>query len=375
MKKTMKLTAVAAAALCLCVSAAGCGKKSVNVTENLEIKFNGYDGYATASLVNATDWISEVSSTYGAELEMLELAELEANLYDAVDFEITPAEDISNGDEITVTVTVDNTKFEEEKFKLEGGTLTFTAEGLEEVETFDPFTGLSLVYEGFAPNGTAYISGGSDTNLTFILDKNTGLSNGDTVTVTAETYTGASMDEYCAQYGRMPSTTEKTFTVEGLASYASEIAEIPEDMMQKMDSQAQDVFHAYVAREWDEPEGLQSITLLGHYFLKPKDINTELSPFNKLYLVYEVKATNSNIGEFTYFYYTRYDNIILLDDGTCSVDLSNYSTPGNSCVVGTYPGFIFDNTLYADGYNDLDSLFSNCVTTQIDKYAYESTVK
>lgn len=374
MKKTLRSLA-AVSALCLCVSASACGKKSVNVTENLEMKFNGYDGYATASLLNSTDWISNVVTTYGEGMDMTQLAMLEANLYDAVDFDIVPAEDISNGDEITVTVTVDNTKFEDQKFQLEGGTVTFTAEGLEEVETFDPFTGLNLTYEGFAPNGTAYISSSPDVNLSFSMDKNTGLSNGDTITVTAETYTGVSMEEFCAQYGKMPSVTEKTFTVEGLPAYASEIAEIPEEMMQKMDTQAQDVFKASVAREWDEPEGLQSITLLGHYFLKPKDINTELSPFNKIYLVYEVKATNSNIGEFTYFYYTRFDNIILLDDGTCSVDLSNYTTPGNSCVVGTYPGFIFENTLYADGYNDLDSLFSNCVTTQIDKYAYESTVK
>lgn len=375
MKKVWRSLA-AVSALCLCVSAAACGKKSVDVTENLNITFNGYDGYATASLINATDWISEVSGTYGTELGMLELAQLESDLYDAVDFEIVPAEDISNGDEITVTVTVDNTKFEDQKFQLEGGTLTFTAEGLEEVETFDPFTNVTVTYEGYAPNGTAYVSSPSDLNLSFSLDKNTGLSNGDTITVTAETYTGASMEEYCAQYGKMPLSTEKTYTVEGLAAYASEIAEIPEDMMQKMDAQAQDVFKAYVAQSWDEPEGLQSITLLGHYFLKPKDINTQLSPFNRLYLVYNVKASNSNIGEFTYYYYTSFENIMLLADGTCSVDLSNYDTPSNNCTVGTYPGFFgFTNSLYAKGYNDLDSMFSNCVTAQIDRYAYESTVK
>ena len=34
----------------------GCGKKKIDVTENLQVSFEGYDGYGTARLENEYFW-------------------------------------------------------------------------------------------------------------------------------------------------------------------------------------------------------------------------------------------------------------------------------------------------------------------------------
>ena len=67
---------------------------------------------------------------------------------------------------------------------------------------------------------------------------------------------------------------------------------------------------------------------------------------------------------------------MVLEDGTCSVDLMNYDKPhgqgffnsasGEAFIVGKY---------WFVGYEELDSMFNNCVTQYIADYTYETTVK
>lgn len=86
-------------------------------------------------------------------------------------------------------------------------------------------------------------------------DKSTGLSNGDKITVTASSK--YNMNQYAQLFGKVFSSAEKEFTVEGLASYASSIDEIPEDAKNKMLSQASDSIKADCA-SWKEGNSLKS---------------------------------------------------------------------------------------------------------------------
>ena len=71
----------------------------------------------------------------------------------------------------------------------------------------------------------------------------------------------------------------------------------------------------------------------------------------------------------------KYEDLILLEDGTCSVDSNRYEMTYNT-IESDYgrENFIFNYYKYR-GYKDLDSLFNDCVTKQLDKYEYESNVK
>lgn len=92
-----------------------------------------------------------------------------------------------------------------------------------------------------------------------------------------------------------------------------------------------------------------------------------------IYGVYKLGIASSE-NEFSYYMYCRYKNILLLKDGTCSVDLTDYQIPEASMgffgdVIGE--GFIKGSYCYP-GYEMIDSLFSNCVTKNIEQYEYES---
>lgn len=377
--------------LCLCAALAGCGKKQIDIMTDLDMSFDGYNGYGSSALSKG-NWISQIEAEFGSEMGLLELAAMEEALYDAVNYTVTPSENLTNGDKVTVVVDVDNTKLENYQFKLSGGETTFTVEGLGEIEAFDPFEGVAVNFSGMFPNGSASVNttdSRNDISLNYILDKSSGLSNGDEVTVSISSPGGSDIEEYCRSYGKMPTATEKTFTVSDLAGYAMKLEEIPEDTKQKMQSQAEDGIRSS-ASSWESGNTLKNIELLGYYFLTPKE-GFSVSLNNELYYVFkitaditgyeteeEAKADGAQMmtREDTYYTYYRYKDIVILPDGTCSVDLSAGTQPSNTVnsKYGTYSWFSMSYYRFY-GYGDLDSMFNDCVTSKISNYTYENTVK
>lgn len=60
---------------------------------------------------------------------------------------------------------------------------------------------------------------------------------------------------------------------------------------------------------------------------------------------------------------------MILADGTCSVDLTNYDMPLGSGFFGRVSGEAFrKRSYYYEGYEEIDSLFNNCVSANIEKY-------
>ena len=354
-------------------SLTSCGKENVDVSAKADILFNGYNGYGQAT-VSEGSWIRDIETQFCTDMSLIELGLLEDTLDDAVEYTLSPSENLSNGDEVVLTIEVDNTALEKYDFKLSGGTKTYTVSGLDEIESFDPFEGVAVNFGGMSPNGTANINTSdvkSDISLNYTLDKSSGLKNGDEVTVSISSYGGSDIEEYCLSNGKIPTATEKTFTVSGLASYAQAISDIPDDMLAKMDSQSQDALNAHIASSFGETEKLQNVDFLGYYFLKTKEGFESVTPINYLYLVYAVKVKierDDETYDVTYYHFSRYDSIVILEDGTCSVDLSSANTSSNIYK----PGF---KSYYYYGYGDLDSMFNDCVTSKIDKYTYENTVK
>lgn len=387
MKRNFKTILVGITAVCMCAGLTGCGKETVDVTADADISVSGYDGHGTAT-ISKGDWLMDTEKTYGQGMSLMELASLEEALGDAVEYNISPSENLSNGDEVVLTIDVDNSALENYDFKLAGGEKKITVSGLDEVETFDPFENVTVNFSGMSPNGEASInkSGSSaGIDLSYTLDKSSGLKNGDEVTVSVSAYDDTDIEEYCESKGKAISATEKTFTVEGLASYAQTIADIPDDMKSKMLAQAEDAIKAKCI--WDE-EGttgvLKSLEYLGDYYLTGKE-GFDVSPYNKIYCVYkgtvefnalkrhgDGKTKETGTASFYTYYY--YDNIVIMPDNTCSLDLSDgelasyrYETDyGYECFGPTF------YTLH--GKENIDSVFSDCVTPQIANYNYESTV-
>lgn len=354
--------------------ATGCGKTEIDVMENVEVKFNGVDGYGTAWIANEYDWEdAAVGAIGGDDSEDISLLGDMMKIESAVSFELYPKEGLSNGDEVTVKATADNEKVKDYKIKFKAGEKKFTVEGLKEVEQIDLFDRVEVQFQGIAPYITAsvkYDNPDSSIYVRYSIDKNEGLSVGDTVTVTAEFDSDSLL-----QNGYAAGDDRKEYVVPESDRYVKQIAEIPEDTIEKMNRQFEDTLQASIANKWDETETLKSIDYIGGYLLTAKE-GMNVSEKNIFYGVYRLEAANPE-GEFSYYMYYRYRNIIILKDGTCSVDLTDYQIPSYTSLFWgeiSGEGFRKGERYTYPGYEELDSLFNNCVTKNIEKYEYESSV-
>lgn len=385
MKKNFIGTYIVKAALllplALCLS--GCGAKTVNLNDYLTIECKGMDTAGKASFsVDVERLVEENAEALGVEdASFGSMLTLYDDFYSKLDGKLDKSTELSNGDKITFKWDdIDTGKFKEKySLKLNFSDVPFEVSGLEQAEEFNPFDFITVTYEGFAPYGKLSINKNGENpvyGISYRADKADGLSNGDTVVIRAEA--GSDITEYCFDKGYAPSETERTYTVSGLASYVSKLSLIPADAMTKMDTHAQDVFKANVAKNWnDSGESLKDIKLIGNYFLTPKDASISPNTYNYVYFIYKITAENLETDEaFDYYYYSYYTDIILLDDGTCSFDLNDITVPEGSSFFGSVSGEAFSTgKYYYKGYKDLDSLFNKHVTAKIDKYQYESTVE
>lgn len=365
------------AALTVGLFLTGCGTTTINANDYLTISTEGFDTKGTASYALDTekllnDNLKAFGLEEGDDMEYLEaLGRLEFDLNGKLD----KTDSLSNGDEVTFTWKVRRLDELEEKYKVrvEYSDKSVTVEGLDEPEEFDPFDYITVSFSGIAPDGKAVIEcdGSIPVKLDFRAESGDHLSNGDTVKVTANAYYGNDLISYCFENGYVPSCEEKEYTVDGLAAYIRILDEIPEDAYKKMDYHAQDLLKATTS-SWKYPENFSGAELLGNYLLTPKDSFDYVTNKNYLYYVYKVNCADG----FSYYYYTYYTNVMLLEDGSCSFDLSSAQYASGSVIFGITSGEIFShNDLYYVGYADIDTLFNKHVTSRIGEYKYESTVK
>lgn len=161
----------------------------------------------------------------------LDLEEIE-DLLDAVTFTLDKKENLKNDDTVTLTIEVDEDVADFKK-NLTGGSLAYKVSGLNEAEIIDLFNNVNVVFEGKSGKANAYVNTNNyDYAIKFVLDKETDISNGDTVTVTA-TVDEELYEDYLKQALEdnkyLPKTSTKTFTAEGLNSYISDKAQFTDD--------------------------------------------------------------------------------------------------------------------------------------------------
>lgn len=261
-------------------------------------------------------------------------------------------------------------------------------ESLTKSEKINPFENLKVSFWGTSPKSNISIIDGSS-SVDYTPNIKSGMRNGDKITIKATLKSGYEESFSLTE-------TEKEYSVDGLPAYATSIDEIPEDTKNKMLKQANDSFVASCA-SWREGNSLKQLDFIGYYFLTLKDgfsqdsndtysFYGEQDTYNKLYCVYKVTSSvtglkrhgdgqTQEVGEETYYSYFNYSDIVLLSDGNCSVDLSSGSMTLNT-IPSDYGYYDLIPTFYTyNGYKDLDTMFNECVTQNINNYNYETTVK
>lgn len=321
-------------------------KPSIDLNKYTTVSIDGYNAVGQAGV---TFDYAKFEKDYGKNLEKIvrkkhiecfKDSATEQFLTDCVDGALDKETELSNGDVVTYKWNCnDEVARSVYGYKLKYEDIEVKAEKLEEAKTFDPFEGIQVTFDGVAPNGYAYVEGNPSASAAqqfgYELDKSEGLSNGDTVTVTACMYDEDDPTDYCLRaYGMVPESLTKTYTVNGINSYIKEISEISDESLKEMQSQAEEVYQDDVVQNWGESEKLKSLTYMGNYLLVNKKNDDYWGSNNILYLVYQVQVedTYSNKGKTytelnTIYWYICFYDLLVDSDGVTTVDVTNYGTP------------------------------------------------
>ena len=230
-------------------------------------------------------------------------------------------------------------------------------------EELDPFEKLKVTFSGTAPSiSSVNVSGGNTAVVKYTPSVTRKVMNGDIVTVKAE-LNSYYKDKYVL------TQTEKDYTVEGLPYYAQKIADIPQETYDKMNQYIIDQYTAYMAGNATDGK-IEGFELLGNWMLVEKPEVTVSSNHTRLYFVYKMTVdfgTKQNVGVVEYYMIAYFHDIIILPDGTASLEYSINKGLGEYFAANGY---------VVEAYNsDLDTAFSKNITANIGDYNYESTVE
>lgn len=375
----------------------GCGKSTVDLNDYVTVEFYGYDGAGQSKYsFDAERMVEENSKAFGFKSKNVDSYDdktkrvynnIVRDVKRDVALDINPGKNLSNGDKVTITwKKTPESLSERYKIEFTCSDIQEKVSNLEQLEKYDPFDGLEITFDGMGPDGTASLKiPKRDLNIKYEADKCENLNNGDVITVTASSYDYDDVNEYALSKGYTLTTTEKQFTVEGLSSYIGSMDAIPPDMLEKIKSQAEDSIVSSIVSSNSNRESLESVSCLGSYFLVRKE-GFKTPAHNAIYMVFEVKQkvqgylkteTKEDMKEYdiTFYTYVGYPDLILLNDGTWSVDLNRaeYCKDKVACNCG-YDSWGWTPYLYY-GYANLDLVFDKCVTIYMEGYNYESSVK
>ena len=318
--------------------------KTFDPFETLEITYSGHNGSGRVENAEFTGTDPVYDSLY-----------LDSDWWDY--------ENLSNGDEISFSIDIDGL---EDYLVLEYGMIpsvtskTVVVEGLQDIETFDPFEGLELIFEGM--NGSGYISSlnvencdPACENIYYDYPWDSDLSNGDEVLITIDEddYTS---EWFAEEYGKVPNVFEKTFTVSGLEEKPvfndNELSLIPEERLNAFDEALINVYRDDIMSQYEE-NGFTMVDMLplGNRLLI-KDPESDSAAYdNILYSFYQLEVEVDGQEDHSYVYIPLY--ITDIDYETFEFDVNNVYFATDEKVHLENTGYYLDLA----GFDSYDRLF------------------
>lgn len=391
-------------------------RPTVNMNDYITIEASGYNGYGKASYEFDSDrFIEENKKKFKISKSIREAAkenlftELGLSLYGidvddkedgmqlffattGLDGNLSKTNGLANGDKVIYSWSssfLSDDEIEdiakEMHVKVKYSDIEYTVENLQEVPTFDSFDGVEVSFIGMAPNGQVLIANYPDNGLYYYIDgKTEGLNNGDEIIVKIEYPYG--VEEYVNNYQKKPENETKSYIVEGLGKYLTSASQIPDEYLEEMKAQANDVILG-TTYGWEEGYKLD-INYVGNYFLMAKE-NTQ-STQNGIVLVYKMhyentfkdyKTGNQNVYH-DYYFFVMWENIYEDGQGKFSYSPNEYKKTTN---MHTWEMDIYTNvySYMADskyklsfvGYESLESLYNAIILKNIESYNYEDNIE
>ena len=368
----------------------------LNMDDYCSISVSGVNGHGTAQVIIDTNALYTDMDQKLREIgvqSFLEDTELEGSWLDnefiqglaeyglfegAVKCSLDKSTDLSNGDEITLSYEIDNEFLKEYRLKFTGKGMKKEVEGLQEIETFDAFKNLELTYDGKAPDGEVYLSGGEEW-LNYTASPSDHLSNGDKIVVTVSYSNVYPEEDYINKFKRVPESYTKEYVVEGLSGYVTKISEINDSTYASIDRTVQSIIQKNIDDNTTiaNKDAIKEVAKEGVYLLTTSDFNNYSWFYNKLVVVYKVSYKTATADK-SYYYYVIFHNLDLTADGTISLDLNNYDAP----LAYTYTwldeayadgDFVeLEPNVYATGFDSIDKIYDICVLPDLSSYQMET---
>lgn len=370
--------------------------KKVDLNDYITVSFEGYDTCGTAKVEFDTEAFKEkyqnkvkadddmpvwTASLYGdTPIERLATTCSLSNHLDKQN-------NLANGNTITLKWSID-TEDIKNKYGLtvNAEEKSYTVEGLQAIETFDPFEGVEVNFSGVSPYGQVEVAYPEGNGLDYSIDNNGNLRNGEKVTVTVS-YGWSNEENYIEQYGKKPNVMSKKYTVEGLDEYILDYAEIPDELKSKMKKEAEDIIVADAAKNYDVANKLGDIAYVGYAFCAPKDDAENFNVNNCAVMIYKGTVTNAEnaFSPVEVYFPVVFNNLLKNKNETnyesCDgirgrTELANgqYSVSGYTSPTRAYIDLMSDYGQYdivcGDGYEvycdyelltDLNSIDSTCL--------------
>ena len=382
---------------------------TIDVSKYMTLSADGYNPVGKLNIDFDTDKLEQdygkqITTRFKKQMKNLKddtfgLSSLTASLYDGCEADLfaetcatgsaDKTKNLSNGDVVTYTWD-DNSDEAEEAFgvKVKYTDITYTVSGLASVNTFDAFDGVDVEFSGISPDGRATVNSlptaAEAQGLYYTLDENSGLSNGDTVTLTVH----SNRDDFsdCIdKYGAMPQATEKTFTVEGLNEYVTSADTLSDSVLVSLQNQAEDVFKSYAAQRFSNGQTFKGMTYLGNYILTPKNKDS-WGDMDRIVLSYQVTVHHDFTSELnttydaddSFFWYITFNNVSKDADGNIASGLNDYDTPTTFVKIDSgvqkYSFSSSTETWEYYGYASLDSLYNAAVNQYVEIYNHQDNV-
>ncbi len=325
------------------------------------LHLSGYNSYAYVDNVrNIIDWDSLIADV-NEKLEKKNNSRRYITFWDCFDsssfeFEVDPSENLSNGDIVTVDVTVQMSTYYEDyyedvEFKMcdEKYSFEFEVQGLETVDAFNPFDYVSFVASGANGYGSVrpvvdpelnkeisvsgysvqynrensyYLYHGEDyvTTVTFSCDEdyssNGSYKNGDSVKMICY----CSDEDTLWDYGIQVAQTEKTYKVENLGDYITGSTKLSAEEVQKFVNHA----NGEISNRYSNNDSYKDFTHNSTYIATYTDPDSGYFK-NELCLVYSYSQRKVFSEEYeTMYCYFTYRDLICNSSGAVQLEPAEY---------------------------------------------------
>ena len=359
MKGLRRLLLVAAATAGLVLSLTGCSK-TVDFLQYADVTFDGLNGQATATVnVDYNKIGTDVFGKGKSQTDMDE-ARTETAMMGEVNYEVTPSENLSNGDTVTLSVEVSDYFQKENKVTAKAASKEITVSGLKEPEMVDPFdesmfatvfsgdteTGkVTFKITGTLPDLTFSLTNGASSDSPYSMlnyymddtDKSKDYSEDDTVTLHVQV---KALTNFSEEYVLSRDTIE--IPVKGAAKYIRFADEVTTEVLDVIkpiatarleDSSSYNVDRTSVF-DADQNEVAFARTNIGEprwlntgYLISWKDGEENFSKeYNDLFIPYEVdyeKDGSDETGTAVLGFWIK--NVIIDENGEVDVDGHAYS--------------------------------------------------